>query len=60
MRVPFALATLAILSAVFVHKGAAQSSYDLRSPDGRIEVRIRTQERIRYDLVLKGAAVLEN
>jgi alpha-glucosidase len=60
MRVPFAVATLAILSAVFVHEGVAQSSYDLRSPDGRIEVRIRTQERLRYDLVLKGTAVLEN
>jgi alpha-glucosidase len=60
MRVPFALVTLAILSAVFVHEGVAQSSYDLRSPDGRIEVRIRTQERLRYDLVLKGTAVLEN
>jgi alpha-glucosidase len=60
MRVPFALATLAILSAVFVHEGVAQSSYDLRSPDGRIEIRIRTQERLRYDLVLKGTAVLEN
>jgi alpha-glucosidase len=60
MRVSFAVATLAILSAVFVHEGAAQSSYDLRSPDGRIEVRIRTQERLRYDLVLKGTAVLEN
>jgi len=60
MRVPFALVTLAILSAVFVHEAVAQSSYDLRSPDGRIEVRIRTQERLRYDLVLKGTAVLEN
>jgi alpha-glucosidase len=40
--------------------GLAQSSYDLRSPDGRIEVRIRTAGRIRYDLVLKGRAVLES
>src|SRR5579864_8692280 len=38
----------------------AQSSYDLRSPDGRIEVRIRTAGQIRYDIVLKGRAVLEN
>ena len=38
----------------------AQSSYDLRSPDGRIEVRIRTAGQVRYDIVLKGRAVLEN
>jgi alpha-glucosidase len=38
----------------------AQSSYDLRSPDGRIEVRIRTAGQIRYDIVVKGRAVLEN
>src|ERR1700746_2213998 len=60
MRVPFAFVILGLLSAVFVHEEVAQSSYDLRSPDGRIEVRIRTQERLRYDLVLKGTAVLEN
>jgi alpha-glucosidase len=39
---------------------AAQSSYDLRSPDGRIELRIRTAERLRYDVLLKGRALLEN
>jgi len=60
MRFPFVLSTLAILSALLVHEGVAQSSYDLRSPDGRIEVRIRTSERLSYDLVLKGTAVLEN
>jgi alpha-glucosidase len=38
----------------------AQSSYDLRSPDGRIEVRIRTLEKISYDVVLRGRALLEN
>jgi alpha-glucosidase len=45
---------------VFVENGAAQSSYDLRSPDGRIEIRIRTAGQIRYDVVLKGRAVLED
>jgi alpha-glucosidase len=38
----------------------AQASYDLRSPDGRIELRIRTAERLRYDVLLKGRALLEN
>jgi len=55
--VPFLLSFLFV--AVFGN-AAAQSSYDLRSPDGRIEVRIRTAGSIRYDIVLKGRAVLEN
>ena len=37
-----------------------QSSYDLKSPDGRIEVRIRTAGPLRYDVVLRGTALLEN
>ncbi len=41
-------------------KANAQSSYDLRSPDNRIEVRVRTSGQIRYDVILNGAAVLEN
>ena len=44
----------------FTQKASAQSSYDLRSPDNRIEVRIRTSGQIRYDVILDGAAVLEN
>jgi alpha-glucosidase len=46
--------------AVFIGNGTAQSSYDLRSPDGRIEIRVRTEGQIRYDIVLKGRAVLED
>jgi len=37
----------------------AQASYDLRSPDNNIEVRIRTAKRIRYDVLLKGRALLQ-
>jgi alpha-glucosidase len=55
---PWLLSVLSV--AVFVENGAAQSSYDLRSADGRIEIRIRTEGRIRYDVVLKGRAVLED
>src|SRR5579859_6566487 len=51
------LSLLAILMSAI---GAAQSSYDLRSPDNRIEVRIRTAHQISYDVVLNGAAVLLN
>ena len=36
------------------------SSFDLRSPNGRIEIRIRTAGSIRYDVLLNGRAVLEN
>ncbi len=42
-----------------LQNGTAQSSYDLRSPDGRIEIRIRTSGQVQYDVVLKGRAVLE-
>ena len=49
-----------LCAAVFIGDTAAQSSYDLRSPDDRIEIRIRTAGQIRYDVVLKGRAVLEN
>ena len=39
-------------------QAAAQWSYDLKSPDGRIAVRIRTANRIRYDVLLKGGALV--
>lgn len=39
---------------------SAQSSYDLRSPDNRIEVRIRTTPAIRYDVLLRGTALLQD
>ena len=49
-----------LFAAVFIGDAAAQSSYDLRSPDDRIEIRIRTAGQIRYDVVLKGRVVLDN
>jgi alpha-glucosidase len=36
----------------------AQSSFDLRSPDGRLEVRVRTAHQITYDVLLNGKALL--
>jgi alpha-glucosidase len=47
-------------SLLLVAHCAAQSSYDLRSPDNRIELRIRTAEQISYDVVLNGAEVLRD
>jgi alpha-glucosidase len=40
--------------------GMSQSSYDLRSPDKRVEIRIRTADRLRYDLIFDGRAVLQD
>src|ERR1700723_4525495 len=61
---PMKTLALLLLSLMFIaafkENVAAQSSYDLRSPDGRIEIRIRTAEQLRYDVVLKGRAILEN
>jgi alpha-glucosidase len=53
-------ALFVLLLTMCSSNSAAQTSYDLRSPDNRIEIRIRTAERIRYDVLLKGKALLEN
>src|SRR5215211_4989861 len=37
-----------------------QSNYSLRSPDQRIEVRIRAADRLSYDVLLNGSLLLEN
>src|SRR5581483_8555770 len=60
MKIFFTLILLSLAGGLLIQDGAAQSSYDLRSPDGRIEVRIRTAGQLRYDVILKGRAVLEN
>ncbi len=56
------LPSLALLAALLTTPGtaAAQSSYDLRSPDNRIEIRIRTAPNVRYDVLLKGRALLQD
>jgi alpha-glucosidase len=48
--------------AVFSVSATAQapSSFDLKSPDRRIEVRLRTAQGVRYDVVLNGRAILED
>lgn len=52
--------SLAILTASFglAASVSAQASYDLRSPDNRIEIRIRTAPNLRYDVLLEGRALL--
>lgn len=51
-----------LLSSVFclTSFAAAQSGYSLRSPDKRIEVRIRAADRIEYDVLLNGKTLLLN
>ncbi len=46
--------------SVFASLCAGQSTYTLRSPDGRIAVRIRTGERLSYDVLVRDRAVVEN
>ena len=51
----FVLATTLLLAS-----GAnAQSSYDLRSPNSKVEIKIRTANGVRYDVLLNGRAVLK-
>ena len=54
MKVLAPLLLFLLFASVFIGNGAAQSAYQLRSPDGQIQIRIRTGEQIRYDIVLKG------
>src|SRR5215475_7783952 len=60
MRMLSAFTALLILPVVLIADLEAQSSYEVRSPDNRIQVRIRTAGQVRYDVVLSGRAVMEN
>ena len=51
---------MAILLCLLATVASAQASYDLRSPDKRIELRIRTAQGVRYDVVLNGRAILQD
>src|SRR5258705_7308294 len=55
-KVPIVL----LLLLLAVGSARAQASYDLRSPNGRVELRIRTANGIRYDVLLGGRAILED
>ena len=47
-------------SLLIIGSASGQSSFDLRSPDKRIEVRVRTVPQLRYDVLLNGKALLED
>ena len=57
---PTLLVLCVVLLTTAVVAAAAPSSFDLRSPDNRIEVRIRTAQHLRYDVLLKGRALLQD
>src|SRR6266446_4779395 len=50
----------AFAAAVSAGNANAQASYDLRSPNNRIEIRVRTAKGIRYDVLLGGRAILQD
>lgn len=61
MKKPGTKLFLVALATLWLASGAAaQASYDLRSPDNRIEVRVRTAKSIRYDVLLRGQTLLDN
>src|SRR6266481_5256901 len=53
---------LFVMLPISLAAGSAQGqgSYDLRSPNGRVELRIRTANGIRYDVLLGGRAILQD
>jgi alpha-glucosidase len=53
-------ALVAVLPLMAAGDANAQASFDLRSPNGRVELRIRTAKGIRYDVLLGGRAILQD
>ena len=43
-----------------ISQAAAPTTFDLRSPDGTIELRVRATGEIEYDLIVDGGAVMEH
>jgi alpha-glucosidase len=61
MRELAARLLLMVACATFASAGrAAESNYAVKSPDGRIQVRIRTTDRIKYDVLLNGKPLLQD
>ena len=54
------LLTLFALTCLAAPSAAQQSDYRVLSPDKRIEVRIATAERVRYDVLLNGKTLLRD
>lgn len=55
------LTTLVLLQLVcFAGHAVAQHNYSLHSPDQKIEVRIRTGDRFKYDVLLNGNLLMQD
>jgi alpha-glucosidase len=59
-RIFFKSTLLFWLTLVLMAHMSAQSNYSLRSPDARIEVRIHTTDRIKYDVLYKDKLLLQD
>jgi alpha-glucosidase len=57
---PWHLFVFVFCVATFSLSAMGQSNFSLRSPDQRIEVRIQTAGRLRYDVLLNGVLLLQN
>jgi alpha-glucosidase len=61
MKGIFAIGTLIAVGAMCgASSRAAESNYSVRSPDGRIEIRIHATDRIKYDVLLNGKPLLQD
>jgi alpha-glucosidase len=54
------IAAAVVLAAAAEARPAAAPSHTLRSPDGRLEVRVEVADRLRYDVTFKGKPLLED
>jgi alpha-glucosidase len=54
------LLAVAVLLLWMAASAQAQASYDLRSPDNKIEVRVRTAHGLHYDVLLNGKPLMED
>ena len=59
-RLPRKVAWTLIARCWLAMGATAQSSYDLRSPDQQIEVKIHPAQGVRYDVLLDGRALLQD
>jgi alpha-glucosidase len=48
------------LAALVAPATAAAQGHAVASPDGRLEIRVRTEDRVRYDVSLNGTTLLRN
>lgn len=60
MRVLSWLVLMVALAACAASRAGAQTGQSLRSPDGRVEVRVRASDRVRFDVLYDGKSLLRD